>query len=129
MTVTTTEKVRLYGWIDDFAEGARPIRAILFGEMVRRATPIMEHFQSDLFHDAIWINENVNGVTAFDWLIRPSGTNLSANPDPTLNDARIGVKIGAGEGAAFYRIELISEDGYWSALFTNVPLDEIRGAK
>lgn len=123
--MATTTRIRLYGYVDNFAEGSRPIRALLFGEMVRRAMPVMHEYQSDLFHDALWIEEYVNGPTTFDWLIRPSGTNLSTHPDPSQNMARIGVRIGAGDGAVFYVVNVDVDRGMWFATFTEIPLAEV----
>lgn len=129
----TTETVRLYGWTT-FEDGQRPIRALLFGEMVRRATPLMHQFQSDLFHDAVWLEDRLLGEQSFDWLVRPSGTNLSDEPDPAKNMAHIGVGIGPGDTAVFYRVRLWCDkgnyparpEGYWCADFTSVPLDAVK---
>lgn len=121
-TTTRTEKVRLTGW-GTFDELGRSIKALLFGEMVKRATPVVEQYHSDLFHDALWINETVTGPTTIDFLVRTSGTNTGlAGVVP--NSAVIGVEIGA-PGGVFYEIELVTENGMWSAIFTQIPLTEV----
>lgn len=114
VTTAAPAHVPLYSCDEKFATVARPVRALLFGEMVRRAAPIMEHYQSDLFHDAMWINENVHGECAFDWSIRPTGTCLSDSPDPATNDVAIAA------AAVRYRVELVIERSTWTAIFTRV---------
>ena len=122
MTKLRDTQVRLIGW-GTFEELHLSIRALLFGEMVRRATPVITEYHSDLFHDAHWITNHVNGPVTFDWLVRTSGTNISLTGAET-NAAVIGVQIGA-PGGVFYRIQIIENRGLWSADFTQIPLDEV----
>jgi len=125
VSTRTIEKVRLTGW-GTFEDLHLSIRALLFGHMVKRAIPVVHEYHSDLFHDANWITEHVNGPCTFDWLARESGTNISLTDAPSgANAAVIGVQIGA-PGGVFYRIELVEERGMWSAIFTQIPLDEVR---
>lgn len=116
MTTTTTETVRLMGWLS-FEEGAVSIRALLFGAMLERALPVVKEYRSDLFHDAHWLDTHVHGPAEFYWLVRHSGTNLN-------DGAIVGVQIGTGSTSVFYRIALTEERGLWSATFTTIPLDE-----
>jgi len=111
-----TEAVRLYGWSADFAESKDTILARLFGEMVRRATPVVQEFQSDLYHDVDWLRRNVTGACEFDFLVRHSGTNIGES-------ARIGVQIGAGRGFVLYHVALTEERGMWTATFTVLDAD------
>lgn len=122
--MSTTETVRLTGWLS-FEEGATSIRALLFGAMVDRAFPVVREYRSDLYHDAQWLAEFVNGPTTFDYLVRSSGTNLSDSVNVDHNSARIAVAIGAGATAKFYRVELVEVEGLWSAVFTDVPLSQV----
>jgi len=124
MTTHLGEKVRLVGW-GTFEDLQLSIRARLFGELVKRATPVVKEYESDLFHDANWLTQHVNGPCTFDWLVRDSGTNISLTDAPSgANAAVIGVQIGA-PGGVFYRVELVEERGQWSAIFTWIPLDEV----
>lgn len=124
---TTDDTVRLYGWEPDWTRAKRPVLALLFGEMVRRATPIMREYQSDLYHDALWMEQHLTPGKSFDWLIRPSGTNLSDEPDTHKNNAHIGVRIGAGDTAVLYRVTLrVHGHGEYTADFQSVPFDDIR---
>jgi hypothetical protein len=121
--------VPLVGW-DTFAELAPSIRAKIFGEMVARARSVINEYHSDLYYDALWLAEWLVGPDEFEWLVRPSGTNI-------FDSARIGVEIGAGATAQFYRVRVfrarsmnLTDDrplpddgsGYWHAEFTRVPL-------
>jgi hypothetical protein len=129
MPATTHDTVRLYGWEPNWAQAKRPVLALLFGHMVRRATPVMHEYQSDLYHDALWLEQHCVPGTSFDWLVRPSGTNLSTHPDTHQNCAHIGVRIGAGPGAVLYRVTLRDDgDGQYFADFTEVPFEQIKSA-
>jgi hypothetical protein len=118
--VTHTEHVRLYGW-ETFPAAASPVRALLFGELVKRAIGVTRSYLSDLYHDAEFLTENVNGEVTFDWLTRECGTNIGES-------ACIAVKIGAGCGARFYRVRVYDKQpnhGEWWVEFTEVPLDTV----
>jgi hypothetical protein len=113
----TTFTVRLTGW-GSWEDLHLSIKALLFGHMVKLATPVLQEYRSDLYHDALWLHTSVTGPIEFEWLIRPSGTNLQ-------DAARVGVKIGAGQTAQFWRITLFEVKGDWQATFTRIPLDEV----
>lgn len=113
-------KVQLTGWNEEWPQIAESVMACVFGAMVSRSVVVTEHYRSDLFHDATWMREKLQGWMTFDWLVREWGTNIAES-------ARVGVEIGAGSKAVFYRIKLLHERGMWYALFTTVPLDEVPG--
>lgn len=110
-TESTTETIRLVGW-GTFAELKDSIRPRLFGEMVKRAIPVVKEYHSDLFHDVHWLEENVTGETTFDFLVRTSGTNLGES-------ARIMQEIGA-PGGVMYRVTLRCVGREWMVDFTEV---------
>lgn len=57
------------------------LRARVFGELVRIAGTVMEAYQSDLWHDAAWIRENVTGPeSTFYWSVNASGTSIGVEP-------------------------------------------------
>jgi hypothetical protein len=125
-TTTSTETVteRLTGW-GTFEQ--LHVLPLLFGQMVKRAIPVVQEYHSDLYHDAFWLEQNVTGETEFDFLVRTSGTNIG-------NSARIGVEIGA-PGGVFYRVKVYilrdrwglpeEPSGMWMVDFTRVPLEEV----
>lgn len=99
--------IRLYGSTDKFEN---PIRAALFGEMIRRAGHI-EMYQSDLYHDAHWLDRNLHGVGSFYWGPRSWGSFIGT--DPTFIASG-----GMPEGLWLYRIDITEERGTWFATFT-----------
>lgn len=119
--------VRLVGW----CEFNDSVRALLFGHMVKLAKPIVQEYQSDLYHDAMWLAENVTGARTFEWLVRPSGTNIDGS-------AEMGVKIGTSHNSRFYIVKVFNgrerigsdpNEGDWHATFTRVPLMDVLARK
>lgn len=55
--------------------GIEPAIQFVFGHMVRLAEPLLTHYRSDLYHDALWLNEHATG-TRFDfyWSVGETGT-------------------------------------------------------
>lgn len=107
------ETIRLFGW-GDFADHSGTIRAVLFGEMVKRAATVTTHYLSDLFHDAEWITENVNGPADFSYLVREWGTNIGESAEIQY------YSVGGSETRTLYRIALTENNGEWSATFTTI---------
>lgn len=71
--------VRL-GWHGEEGQDLSAVRATLFGELVKLAAPVIEHYHSDLFHDARWIEEHVDGAPmSFDFVARPCGTYIGVD--------------------------------------------------
>lgn len=64
MSTVTYQSVKLAQWFDE-PDIPTTGQARLFGELVKLATPIVEMYHSDLYHDANYIRENV--VTHGDW--------------------------------------------------------------
>lgn len=87
------------------------IKPMLFGEMASRAIKVIKEYWSDMFHDAEWVQENVNGPMNFWFAVRENGTNLgesavlAASSDPT---------------AVLYRIAVTEDHGRWEARFIHV---------
>ncbi len=105
-----TEPVRLWGFDEQIQP---PVRSLLFGEMVRRAFHRLEQYQSDLYHDALWLERFVTGPTTFWWLVRDYGTHMSS-------DLGYFAHIFAAHGSAgdFYRVDVRNDRGLWFADFT-----------
>ena len=103
--------IRLTGWFDQINNS---VRALLFGEMVTRCQPV-EHYPSDLYHDAQWIATNVKGPMTFYWAPRTWGTGIGT--DRTLVGTR-------DVGKVLYRTDLFCERGLWSVTFTSEPLPD-----
>lgn len=73
--ITTSPVTVLHGDFD--VEGdANSMRALLFGLLADRAFPIVEHYRSDLYHDANWLRRYVTGPGVFFFAVRTSGTSI-----------------------------------------------------
>lgn len=111
--LTGSETVRLYGWTD-WPEAAGPVRAKLFGEMVKRAGSVIVEYHGDLYHDAQWINENVNGPCEFLWMPRHSGTHIGPL-------AEMWERQSSAEPRTLYHVAVtVDGRGQWFATFTTL---------
>lgn len=81
------------------------VRCKTFGVMVELAEGKIESYRSDLYHDALWINEIVNGPMSFDWIVRDGGTFIGETVQH--------VKIEEWPGTVKYRFEILNDDGKW----------------
>lgn len=70
--------IRLVGW-GKWSDLRLAVLHRLFGEMVKRAMPVVKEYHGDLFIDAEWLAENVTGETTFQYLVRHSGTTVGPN--------------------------------------------------
>ena len=52
------------------------VRAHIFGELADLAAPTVKFYRSDLYHDAGWLNNHVNGPTTFFYGVRETGTHI-----------------------------------------------------
>lgn len=107
------ERVRLYGVTDTWSAAASVVRALLFGAMVERARPVVQHYLSDLYHDAVWVSEHVVGATEFLWMVRENGTDLGEL-------AQVQERISSREPRVLYHVALTEERGTWWATFTTL---------
>jgi hypothetical protein len=68
------------GTVDEMKEDhRRSICAKLFGELVKLTSGTVEHYVSDLYHDAQWINKHIGGVCEFYYSFDNWGTAIGAN--------------------------------------------------
>jgi len=100
--------LRIVGW-GTFEELSNSILHGVFGEMVKRATPVIKFYHGDLFTDAEWLRRNVTGPTSFEFCVRTSGTGIGESAPITAD---------LNEGNAFlYRVTLTEKEGAWSVRF------------
>jgi len=62
-------------WDSDAAD-LTSIRANLFGRLVELSAPVIEHYRSDLFHDAQWLAKHVDRPMTFYWAYNDCGTSI-----------------------------------------------------
>lgn len=93
-------------WGADWEGSESSVRALVFGKMVGLGQNRIERYQSDLFHDAIWLRENLTGPMQFDWIARASGT--------FIGEVCSHVKTEDYENSVYYRFEIVEEDRKWT---------------
>lgn len=89
------------------------ILAHLYGQMVKRAIPVVSHYLSDLFHDAEWLRAHVTGPTEFLWMVRESGTQLGES-------AVTWEYLSTSEPRVLYHVALTRERYTWRVTFTEL---------
>lgn len=99
------------------ASNKTAVLAALFGHMVRIAAPIVEHYRGDLFHDARWLDANVDGPRSFVWRPYDSGT--------WIDDVGGALHQAAGTSAAgsrwpWWLVEVTHENSRWCVAFTRL---------
>lgn len=76
--MSTVDKRLLY---DTSATDVRPALSAVFGELVKLATPVLGSYHSDLYHDALWLDQHATGpVFVFYWSVDRSGTTIGTQP-------------------------------------------------
>lgn len=89
---------------DTFPTHAVSFRAHLFGSLVKRAQEVVQSYVSDLYYDAMWLNDHVDGTNAtFFYSVRQMGTTIGQNVDL--------VAYGAEK---LYRIDIVTVEKYGS---------------
>jgi hypothetical protein len=108
-------KVRLGGWGDD--PDRLGVKARLFGELVERAEGHLKHYKSDLYHDAHWIREHVNGPMAFWYIVREYGTFIGTDENLLTelfkNQSR-------NDPSRMWKVKVTDDGGAWYARFVEV---------
>lgn len=69
--VSETIELMGYGTFDELKNSG--LRARLFGEMVKKALPVVKEYHSDLYLDALMIRD-IDGPTRFPFIVRHHGT-------------------------------------------------------
>lgn len=93
-------KVMVYG--GDWNSAQTSVRSSIFSKMIELARDRVKFYVGDLYHDALWLSEEVNGATTFEWVPRESGTHIG-------DTAKI-VKDDDWADSARYRFEIREED-------------------
>lgn len=103
--VTSVTVNALRGCVGDVAA----VRQFVFAEMVKLAAPVLTHYHSDLYHDALWLNEHVNGTRAvFAWSFNGTGTTIGTDETLVFSSrshwVRFTVTAEGGNGTVRYEI-------------------------
>ncbi len=120
-----SSRVMVYG--GDWNSAQTTVRATLFAKMLDLGRDRIKFYQSDLFHDALWLNQEVNGPTTFEWVARESGTHIGET-------AKI-VKDDDWADSARYRFEIREDDNqkwvldtYELVVHEGTPIEECESA-
>lgn len=107
--ISTVTEV-LYGWEEEISTA---VRALLFGTMVRRAIGVTEHYLSDLYHDARFLDDHVHGACEFLFMVREWGTDIGSNVK-----AQMAINpVPTSEKRIAYRVTLSVDGGQWSVTY------------
>lgn len=93
-------------WGGEWDDVKTTVRATVFAVMMELARDRVKHYVSDLYHDAVWLNESLTGQMQFDWVARESGT--------FIGESASNCKLGDWEKAIKYRFEIrVNEKNKW----------------
>lgn len=95
-----------WGWSREFDGGYLHQR--IFGTLVQLAAPVVKEFHGDLFHDASWIKDHVDGPGTFYFVVRHSGTHVGSSA------FYIGIAARQSRESTMYRCSLTVVDGKWT---------------
>lgn len=101
-----------------FEEMESSIKAKVFGILVELSEGRIKDYRSDLWHDALWLNEAITGPMSFDWIVRDSGTFIGESAEQ--------VDMSMWAGAIKYRFELVHNDSKWSVRIWEAVEDEVK---
>lgn len=114
-------------WGGTWADAQSSIRSYVFGKMIDLSKDRIKHYQSDLYHDAMWLNEYLIGPMQIDWVVRESGT--------FIGEVTMHINDSEWEKIARYRFDIrVENDRKWVldiyqavSLKKEIPLDPYMG--
>lgn len=92
-------------YADKWESAEFSVKAFVFGELFKLAQGKMKRYESDLFHDANWINKYLTGPCQFDWVLRESGTHIGQDVAFLVSDWNMFSDV-----LGVYRFEIILDD-------------------
>jgi len=109
MTTTETTTHRLTGWDEDWNTIGTSVKALLFGKLMDEAVSVIDHYRSDWYHDALWIERNVTGPTSFYFGMREFGTSIGHDRTAVMygNDVTYAVTLSVDGGEWFVSLDLL----------------------
>lgn len=81
---------------------------LVFGELARMVIPVMTHYQSDLYHDALWLAEQGKGQSEFVFYFsfNDTGTDIASVPTYMHREHKYRVTVRNVDGSAAMEVEL-----------------------
>lgn len=88
--------------------------SLIFGQLAKRAAPVIDRYHSDLYHDALWIEAEIHGPDVFFWGVDECGTAMGRG-----SDRNPGFVLAARR--TVYRVEVAHDDrDRWTMSFEAV---------
>jgi hypothetical protein len=104
-TITTkSERHFLGNYFEKDSSASQSVKALMFGQLADLAWPIVNNYRSDLFHDAMWIEEFAGKPCTFYFAADDCGTSIGT-------DLKL-VALRSPDNNV-WKIELQNKDGAW----------------
>jgi hypothetical protein len=107
---TKTIQHRLIGFENDGDYRLiEPAKGLMFGKLVDLSIEVVQHYRSDYYHDAKWIQEHVDGPSTFYYGFREWGTSIGTDP-----------KLVAYGNDKLFRVDLVLSEHEWFVVLTEM---------
>lgn len=105
-------------YCDKWEDAASSVKAFVFEKMLTLGRDTIKHYNSDLYHDAVWLEKNLDGELNFEWIARESGTHIGDAAE-SLKDYNL------GSSAIRYKFNVYHDGHRWVLdTFIEAPKDE-----
>lgn len=96
---------------DNTMTNVSAVRQLVFGELVKLTAPVLTHYHSDLYHDALWLAEQCHGAeVTFRYSFDESGTVIGGGMAHMRKHA-YRITVGVTDGQAWMDSEPITKEG------------------
>lgn len=102
-------EVTLCKWFDPVHGLPTTGKAKLFGYLQQSANEVVHQYHSDLYHDAMWIDRNVNEPISFYYAADSHGTNIGT--DDLVLDNRTDLQL---------MVNVVNVKDVWTAVIADV---------
>lgn len=97
---------------ESFKSHDSSIRAFVFEEIVKLTDGVVDHYRSDLFHVALWIERNLHDADVFFVGIRDTGLDVDRDSDD----------VWVEHNPAIYKFTITGDQGRWV-----LDIDQVKG--
>lgn len=89
------------------------VRAMVFGELIRLVRPVLEAYESDLYHDALWLQTFANDMRSeitFYYSFNNSGTSIGVERTYLTREHKYRMTIRVHDGKSDLEIVDLTEE-------------------